>query len=85
MIRNHCDGDRFTDAKFLHQDHATMQFKMTLLAYESNLSWIDPTLIKIKKLLHAEECPNHAVQCEFGGFLEACGRKHSVGQGPLPC
>ena len=70
----YCDGDRFTDAKFLHHDGATMHFKMTLLAYKSDLSWIEPTLLQIKEVLHAEECPNHAEQCEHGEFITACSK-----------
>ncbi|MDC0033322.1 PD-(D/E)XK nuclease family protein [Alphaproteobacteria bacterium] len=73
----YCDGDRFTEAKFLHQDHATMQFKMTLLAYESDLSWIEPTLLKIKQLLQSAVCPNHTERCEHGAFLAECAQ---VGQ-----
>lgn len=70
----YCDGDRFTGSTFLHRDQATMQFKMTLLAYESDLSWIEPTLIKIKQLLDTKECPSHAKKCEHGIFLDACAK-----------
>jgi hypothetical protein len=68
----YCDGDRFTEEKFLHQGHATMQFKVTLLAYQSDLSWIEPTLMNIKKLLDAKNCPDHLEKCEYGKFLAAC-------------
>jgi len=81
----YCDGDRFTEAQFLHQNHATMQFKMTLLAYESDLSWIEPTLIKIKRLLDTEECPDHAEKCEYGAFLGAYSKTVAVGQETVPC
>lgn len=70
----YCDGDRFTNVNSLHYDGATMHFRMTLLAYESDLSWIEPTLRQIKELLHAEECPNHADQCEHGKFITACSK-----------
>ena len=33
----YCDSDRFTEAAFLGEKSATMQFKMTLLPYESDL------------------------------------------------
>ena len=70
----YCDGDRFTEDKFLHPNSATMQFKVTLIEYKSDMSWIEPTLLDIKKLLNAEECPDHAGQCEHGNFLRACGK-----------
>lgn len=69
----YCDGDRFTEKKFLHEGHATMQFKVTLLAYKSDLSWIEPTLKSIKQLLDARKCPDHAMKCEYGAYLAACG------------
>ena len=68
----YCDGDRFTDETFLHTQDATMHFKITIIEYQSNLSWIEPTLCKIKRLLDAEICPKHAENCEYGQFLSAC-------------
>ncbi len=68
----YCDGDRFTEAPFLNESGASMEFKMSLLVYQSDLSWIEPTLVKIKRLLHAEKCPDHAEKCEHGSFLAAC-------------
>ena len=70
----YCDGDRFTDSPFLDEGLAIMEFKVTLLPYESDTSWVEPTLIKIKKLLDTEGCPDHAENCEHGSFLAACGR-----------
>jgi len=68
----YCDGDRFTDSPFLEEGLAVMEFKISLLPYESDTSWVEPTLIKIKKLLDTEECPSHADNCEHGSFLAAC-------------
>lgn len=70
----YCDGDRFTEAKFLHKDYATMQFKMTLIEYESDLSWIEPTLLRVKAWLERKNCPEHSEKCEYGAFLAVCGR-----------
>tara|TARA_Y100001960_G_scaffold276201_1_gene306216 strand:- start:553 stop:1347 length:795 start_codon:yes stop_codon:yes gene_type:complete len=67
----YCDGDRFTDKEFLNQEGAEMQFKMTLIPYESDLSWIEPTLFKINELLQSEQCPDHVERCEYGQFLSA--------------
>lgn len=68
----YCDGDRFTDEPFLKDRSATMEFKITLIAYESDLSWIEPTLEKIKALLDSPICPDHSKHCEHGAFLKAC-------------
>ena len=68
----YCDGDRFTEEAFLGEKSATMQFKMTLLPYESDLSWIEPALKEIMAVLKAPHCPDHSDECEQGAFLEAC-------------
>ena len=47
----YCDGDRFTDQEFLRSDEAQMRFKMTLLPYEVETDWIEPTLYKIQDIL----------------------------------
>ena len=46
----YCDGDRFTEYTFLGDEIATMQFKMTLLPYSVDTSWIEPCLKKLKRL-----------------------------------
>lgn len=81
----YCDGDRFTDTQFLHQDHATMRFKMTLLPYKTDVSWVEPTLMKIKQLLDSGVCPDHAENCEYGEFLSACNRAAAFGQETAAC
>ena len=67
----YCDGDRFSDYSFLNQQEATMKFKMSLLPYEVDFRWIEPTLMKIKDCLNQTNCPNHAEECEYGQFLKA--------------
>ena len=67
----YCDGDRFSDYNFLNENEANMKFKMSLLTYEVDLSWIEPTLIKIKDCLHQVKCPSHNPDCEYGQFIEA--------------
>ena len=70
----YCDGDRFTKERFLGQKLATMQFKMTLIEYESDISWIEPTLQKIKKILDSKDQPNHSEDCDYGAFIADLGR-----------
>ena len=75
----YCDGDRFTDQPFLGEIAANMCFKMSLLPYTSNQDWIEPTLQRIHKTLHATSCPEHSLYCEYGTFLAAyAGVKKSV-------
>ena len=68
----YCDGDRFTETKFLGTTGATMEFKVTLLSYRANLTWIPSTLSGIKRVLEAKKCPDHSERCEYGSFLRAC-------------
>ena len=67
----YCDGDRFSDYDFLNSDNAIMRFKMSLIPYQVETSWIEPTLQKINKCLHQSNTPQHAENCEYGGFLDA--------------
>ena len=67
----YCDGDRFSEYHFLGKDSAAMRFKMQLIPYEVNTSWVELTLINIKECLHLKERPNHSSECEFGQFLLA--------------
>ena len=65
----YCDGDRFTEYTFLGDEIATMQFKMTLLPYHVDTSWIEPCLKKIEETLHYKECPAHNETCKHGNYL----------------
>ena len=74
----YCDGDRFTEETFLKTSSAVMQFKITLLPYKCDLSWIEPALYRIKEVLHKNNCPEHSETCEHGAFIEACTSQRSV-------
>ena len=65
----YCDGDRFSDYNFLRVDEAVMKFKMSLITYEVNTDWIEPTLMKIKECLLSDAMPPHHAECEHGQFL----------------
>ncbi len=64
------DGDRFSEGDFLGKLDAKMKFKVTLLPYETNISWVEITLERIRKTLLNEKRPPHAAGCEYGKFLE---------------
>ena len=46
-----------------------MKFKMSLITYEVNTDWIEPTLMKIKECLLSDAMPPHHADCEHGQFL----------------
>tara|TARA_B110000003_G_C16510151_1_gene480878 strand:- start:569 stop:739 length:171 start_codon:yes stop_codon:yes gene_type:complete len=48
-----------------------MKFKMSLIPYEADTSWIEPILLEIKKCLRTPIPPKHAANCEYGTFLNA--------------
>ena len=66
----YCDGDRFSDYDFLGTQNAVMKFKMSLLPYTVDRSWIEPTLFNVKKCLDGQRCPDHDLYCEYGHFLK---------------
>ena len=65
----YCDGDRFGDYEFLNASHANMRFLMSLIPYEVDTSWIEPTLTDIRMCLNQTDTPDHADRCEHGRFL----------------
>ena len=71
----YCDGDRFSDYAFLGEERADMQFKMSLIEYQVDQSWIEPTLRGIRDCLDAPTVPDHAVNCEFGDFIQSVNRE----------
>ena len=70
----YCDGDRFSDYNFLGNQNAIMKFKMSLIPYNVDTSWIEPTLFDIKKCLDGQRCPDHGPQCEHRMFLEQASK-----------
>lgn len=73
----YCDGDRFSDYEFLQKDKACMEFKMSLLSYEVDTSWIEQTLLQIKQCLNSTYTPSHSEECEYGTFLKSLGHEGS--------
>ena len=67
----YCDGDRFSDYDFLGTQNAVMKFKMSLLLYKVDISWIEPTLFSIKECLDGPRCPDHDTDCEYSRLLKA--------------
>ena len=65
----YCDGDRFSDYNFLQDDDASMRFAMSLIEYEVDTTWIEPTLENIKSCLTNPTAPPHNPYCEYGVFI----------------
>ena len=65
----YCDGDRFSEYDFLGQTDARMRFEMSLISYEVDQSWIEPTLFEIRSCLELGSPPPHSDRCEYGAFL----------------
>lgn len=66
----YCDGDRFSKYDFLGHTDAHMRFEMSLIPYEVDDTWIEPTLSEIRNCLEMDESPAHADRCEYGSFLQ---------------
>jgi len=66
----YCDGDRFSDYAFLGDERADMQFKMSLIEYQVDQAWIEPTLKDIRACLDSPETPQHTKGCEYGDFIQ---------------
>ncbi len=50
-------------------------FETTLVPAETDISWVEPTLHKIKACLDSEAIPTIGTNCEFCPYREACGKK----------
>lgn len=60
------DGNIFGDV---------LHFETTLVPCEGDMSWIEPTLLKIKACLDSDTFPPVGEGCEFCAYREACGKK----------
>ena len=65
----YCDGNRFSNKDFLYSKNAIMEFKITLIPYITNTSWIEDTLSQIYSVLREQKRPKHSLECEYGKFL----------------
>tara|TARA_B100000575_G_scaffold51046_1_gene37728 strand:- start:126 stop:311 length:186 start_codon:yes stop_codon:yes gene_type:complete len=55
-----------------------MEFKISLIPYESDLGWIEPTLRNIYKNLRLEKRPPHNQYCEYGKFLNQSSEEKQI-------
>lgn len=52
-----------------------LEFDVTLLPYVGDDSWVEPTLIELKKCLMSEDIPKAGVSCDFCKYREFAGKK----------
>ena len=50
-------------------------FETTLVPVETDVEWIEPTLVQIKTCLEQDHLPPIGDRCEFCPYREACGKK----------
>jgi len=48
----------------------TLEFKVSLIPYKGNTSWIEPKLKEIHDLLNQETVPKPATDCEHCNYLQ---------------
>ncbi|HWH07211.1 MAG TPA: PD-(D/E)XK nuclease family protein [Candidatus Paceibacterota bacterium] len=52
-----------------------LEFEVTLLPYEGDDSWVEPTLIELKKCLMSEDIPAPGKNCDYCLYREYAGKK----------
>jgi len=52
-----------------------LEFEVTLVPYTGDDSWVDGTLMGIKKCLDSEAIPDAAPDCDYCRYREAAGKK----------
>ena len=52
-----------------------LEFEVTLVPHKGDDSWVENTLLAIKKCLEAEELPKNSPDCDFCTYREMVGRK----------
>jgi len=45
-----------------------LEFKTTILPYEADDSWVEPTIVELKKCLDADSIPSSSPDCKYCGY-----------------
>lgn len=48
-----------------------LEFKLSILAHKGDDSWVEPTIIEIKKCLNSNKIPQSSATCEFCAYRKA--------------
>lgn len=52
-----------------------LEFELTLVPYEGNDSWVEGTLLELKKTLDGDELPAAGLDCDYCTYREVVGKK----------
>lgn len=61
-----------------------LEFEVTLVPHKGDDSWVENTLVAIKKCLESEELPKSSPECDFCAYREMVGKKLQRKYGKLP-
>src|SRR5262249_11099036 len=59
-------------------------FLLSLLPYNGNGEWVEPTLLELKACLMQDEAPSASAGCEFCGYIAATHRVETGRVAPPP-
>lgn len=65
----YCNGD--TDKEAFD---AKLEFDITLIEYQGDTSWVEPTLLEIKNCLDADTLPEASTNCDYCAYWKARDR-----------
>jgi hypothetical protein len=54
-----------------------LDFKISIISYEADDSWVEPTIMDIKKCLDSDEIPKAGEKCEYCAFREMVNEEES--------
>ncbi|MBU1110291.1 PD-(D/E)XK nuclease family protein [Patescibacteria group bacterium] len=65
---------------------ARLEFKLLLIPYKGDDSWVEPIIIKLKKCLDSDQIPQENMDCEYCGYRKGAlssiikqqGKAHSI-------
>lgn len=49
----------------------TLEFELSIIPYQGNDSWVEPTVIQIKRCLDSDEIPDPGEECEYCAYRQA--------------
>lgn len=55
-----------------------LEFEVSIISYEGDDSWIEPTLFEIKKCLNSDKIPLSSENCEYCKYRELISKKESL-------
>ena len=65
---------------------AKLEFDVKIISYEGETSWVEPTLLTIKKCLDSDAVPEPAADCDYCTYRKAAAEVSSaaIAKGKTP-